>query len=54
MSQKSRRRWHDGKIRDWSIRVMTSQPHDLAREFHTTHNALVKCDVTRGMKGTTR
>ncbi|MDD9361826.1 MAG: hypothetical protein PV344_02735 [Anaplasma sp.] len=30
-------------------RVMTSQPHDLAREFRTTHNAHVKCDVTRGM-----
>ncbi|MDD9362086.1 MAG: hypothetical protein PV344_04085 [Anaplasma sp.] len=28
-------------------RVMTSQPHDLAREFHTAH---VKRDVTRGMK----
>ncbi|MDD9362411.1 MAG: hypothetical protein PV344_05760 [Anaplasma sp.] len=31
-------------------RVMTSQPHDLAREFQTTHNAQVKRDVTRGMK----
>ncbi|MDD9362945.1 MAG: hypothetical protein PV344_08485 [Anaplasma sp.] len=30
--------------------VMTSQPHDLAREFYTTHNANVKRDVTRGMK----
>ncbi|MDD9361593.1 MAG: hypothetical protein PV344_01535 [Anaplasma sp.] len=29
---------------------MTSQPHDLAREFQTTHNARVKRDVTRGMK----
>ncbi|MDD9362509.1 MAG: hypothetical protein PV344_06275, partial [Anaplasma sp.] len=28
----------------------TSQPRDLAREFQTTHNAHVKCDVTRGMK----
>ncbi|MDD9362418.1 MAG: hypothetical protein PV344_05795 [Anaplasma sp.] len=33
-------------------RVMTSQPHDLAREFKTTHNAHVKRDVTRGMKAT--
>ncbi|MDD9362835.1 MAG: hypothetical protein PV344_07935 [Anaplasma sp.] len=31
-------------------RVMTSQPHDLAREFGTTHNAHVKRDVTRRMK----
>ncbi|MDD9362787.1 MAG: hypothetical protein PV344_07690, partial [Anaplasma sp.] len=31
-------------------RVMTSQPHDLAREFQRTHNAHVKRDVTRGMK----
>ncbi|MDD9361645.1 MAG: hypothetical protein PV344_01810 [Anaplasma sp.] len=31
-------------------RVMTSQPHDLAREFQTTHNAPVKRDVTHGMK----
>ncbi|MDD9362028.1 MAG: hypothetical protein PV344_03785, partial [Anaplasma sp.] len=31
-------------------RVMTSQPHDLAREFQTTHNARVKRDVTRGVK----
>ncbi|MDD9363015.1 MAG: hypothetical protein PV344_08840 [Anaplasma sp.] len=31
-------------------RVMTSQPHDLARELQTTHNAHVKRDVTRGMK----
>ncbi|MDD9361793.1 MAG: hypothetical protein PV344_02565 [Anaplasma sp.] len=30
-------------------RVMTSQPHDLAREFQT-HNSHVKRDVTRGMK----
>ncbi|MDD9362819.1 MAG: hypothetical protein PV344_07855 [Anaplasma sp.] len=29
---------------------MTSQPHDLARECQTTHNAHVKRDVTRGMK----
>ncbi|MDD9362482.1 MAG: hypothetical protein PV344_06135 [Anaplasma sp.] len=31
-------------------RVTTSQPHDLAREFRTTHDAHVKTDVTRGMK----
>ncbi|MDD9362351.1 MAG: hypothetical protein PV344_05455 [Anaplasma sp.] len=31
-------------------RVMTSQPHDLAREFRTTDNTHVKRDVTRGMK----
>ncbi|MDD9362123.1 MAG: hypothetical protein PV344_04275, partial [Anaplasma sp.] len=31
-------------------RVTTSQPHDLAREFRTTHNAHVKRDITRGMK----
>ncbi|MDD9362723.1 MAG: hypothetical protein PV344_07365 [Anaplasma sp.] len=31
-------------------RVMTSQPHDLAREFQRTHNAHVKRDVARGMK----
>ncbi|MDD9361620.1 MAG: hypothetical protein PV344_01675 [Anaplasma sp.] len=31
-------------------RVMTSQPHDLARDFQTTHIAHVKRDVTRGMK----
>ncbi|MDD9362918.1 MAG: hypothetical protein PV344_08350, partial [Anaplasma sp.] len=31
-------------------RVMTSQPHDLAREFQTTHNACVKRDVTREIK----
>ncbi|MDD9361704.1 MAG: hypothetical protein PV344_02105 [Anaplasma sp.] len=31
-------------------RVMMSQPHDLAREFRTTHNAHVKRDATRGMK----
>ncbi|MDD9362828.1 MAG: hypothetical protein PV344_07900 [Anaplasma sp.] len=30
-------------------RVMTSQPHDLAREFQTTHKAHVKRDVTRGI-----
>ncbi|MDD9362818.1 MAG: hypothetical protein PV344_07850, partial [Anaplasma sp.] len=35
-------------------RVMTSQPHDLAREFQTTHNTHVKRDVTRGMKGIKR
>ncbi|MDD9361832.1 MAG: hypothetical protein PV344_02765 [Anaplasma sp.] len=29
---------------------MTSQPHDLAREFQTTHNAHVKRGFTRGMK----
>ncbi|MDD9362905.1 MAG: hypothetical protein PV344_08285 [Anaplasma sp.] len=29
---------------------MTSQPHDLAREFQTTHKAHVRRDVTRGMK----
>ncbi|MDD9363004.1 MAG: hypothetical protein PV344_08785, partial [Anaplasma sp.] len=29
---------------------MTSQPHDLAREFQTTQNPLRKCDVTCGMK----
>ncbi|MDD9362724.1 MAG: hypothetical protein PV344_07370 [Anaplasma sp.] len=31
-------------------RVITSQPHDLAREFETTHKAHVKRDVTLGMK----
>ncbi|MDD9362647.1 MAG: hypothetical protein PV344_06975 [Anaplasma sp.] len=31
-------------------RAMTSQPHDLAQGFQTTHNAHVKRDVTRGMK----
>ncbi|MDD9362989.1 MAG: hypothetical protein PV344_08710 [Anaplasma sp.] len=31
-------------------RVLTSQPHDLAQEFQTTHNAPVKRDVMRGMK----
>ncbi|MDD9362421.1 MAG: hypothetical protein PV344_05810, partial [Anaplasma sp.] len=31
-------------------RVVTSQPHDLAREFQTTHSAHVERDVTRGMK----
>ncbi|MDD9362565.1 MAG: hypothetical protein PV344_06560, partial [Anaplasma sp.] len=35
-------------------RVMTSQPHDLAREFQTTHNAHVKRDATCGMKVITR
>ncbi|MDD9363077.1 MAG: hypothetical protein PV344_09155 [Anaplasma sp.] len=35
-------------------RVMTSQPHDLAREFQTTHSAHLKRDVTRGMKVITR
>ncbi|MDD9361931.1 MAG: hypothetical protein PV344_03295 [Anaplasma sp.] len=30
--------------------VMTSQPHDLAREFQTAHNAPVKRDVTHGIK----
>ncbi|MDD9362237.1 MAG: hypothetical protein PV344_04850, partial [Anaplasma sp.] len=34
--------------------VLTSQPHDLAREFQTTHEAHVKTDVTRGMKVITR
>ncbi|MDD9362860.1 MAG: hypothetical protein PV344_08060 [Anaplasma sp.] len=29
-------------------RVMTSQPHDLAREFQTTHNGHEKRDVTHG------
>ncbi|MDD9363113.1 MAG: hypothetical protein PV344_09335, partial [Anaplasma sp.] len=47
--QKSRRRWRDAKILI-GPRVMTSQPHDLAREFRTTHNVHVKRDVTRGMK----
>ncbi|MDD9362695.1 MAG: hypothetical protein PV344_07215 [Anaplasma sp.] len=31
-------------------RVMTSQPHDLAREFQRTNNAHVKRDVTRAIK----
>ncbi|MDD9362825.1 MAG: hypothetical protein PV344_07885 [Anaplasma sp.] len=31
-------------------RVMTPQPHDLARGFQRTHDAHVKRDVTRGMK----
>ncbi|MDD9362363.1 MAG: hypothetical protein PV344_05520, partial [Anaplasma sp.] len=31
-------------------RVMTSQPHDLAQEFPTTHTAHVRRDVTHGMK----
>ncbi|MDD9362488.1 MAG: hypothetical protein PV344_06170, partial [Anaplasma sp.] len=31
-------------------RVTTSQPHDLAREFRTAHNAHMKHDVTRGIK----
>ncbi|MDD9362568.1 MAG: hypothetical protein PV344_06575 [Anaplasma sp.] len=35
-------------------RVTTSQPHDLTREFQTTHNAHVKRDVTHGMKVTKR
>ncbi|MDD9362557.1 MAG: hypothetical protein PV344_06515 [Anaplasma sp.] len=35
-------------------RVMTSQPHDLAREFQTTHSTHVKRDVTRGMKAIKR
>ncbi|MDD9363009.1 MAG: hypothetical protein PV344_08810, partial [Anaplasma sp.] len=35
-------------------RVMTSQPHDLAREFRTTHSAHVKRDVTRGIKAIKR
>ncbi|MDD9363039.1 MAG: hypothetical protein PV344_08960 [Anaplasma sp.] len=35
-------------------RVMTSQPHDLAREFQTNHHAHVKRDVTRGTKVITR
>ncbi|MDD9362950.1 MAG: hypothetical protein PV344_08510 [Anaplasma sp.] len=35
-------------------RIMTSQPHDLAREFQTTYNAHEKPDVTRGMKVITR
>ncbi|MDD9362338.1 MAG: hypothetical protein PV344_05385 [Anaplasma sp.] len=30
--------------------VVTSQPHDLARKFQTTHNAHVKHHVRRGMK----
>ncbi|MDD9362236.1 MAG: hypothetical protein PV344_04845 [Anaplasma sp.] len=30
--------------------VMTSQPHDLAREFRTTHNAHEERDVARGTK----
>ncbi|MDD9361929.1 MAG: hypothetical protein PV344_03285 [Anaplasma sp.] len=34
-------------------RLMTSQPHDLAREFQT-HTAHVKRDVKRGMKVITR
>ncbi|MDD9362992.1 MAG: hypothetical protein PV344_08725, partial [Anaplasma sp.] len=35
-------------------RVMTSQPHDLAREFETTHSARLKRDVKRGMNVITR
>ncbi|MDD9362451.1 MAG: hypothetical protein PV344_05965 [Anaplasma sp.] len=35
-------------------RVMTSQPHDLAREFKKTHNAHEKRQVTRGIKVITR
>ncbi|MDD9362834.1 MAG: hypothetical protein PV344_07930 [Anaplasma sp.] len=34
--------------------IMTSQPHDLARRFQTTHSAHLKRDVTRGMKVITR
>lgn len=34
----------------WVNGVMTSKPHDLAGGFPTTHNAHVKCDVTRRMK----
>ncbi|MDD9362487.1 MAG: hypothetical protein PV344_06165 [Anaplasma sp.] len=34
--------------------VMTSQPHDLAREFQTTRNAHETRDVTRRMKVITR
>ncbi|MDD9362710.1 MAG: hypothetical protein PV344_07290 [Anaplasma sp.] len=34
-------------------RIMTSQPHDLAREFQT-RNAHEKRDITRGMKVMTR
>ncbi|MDD9362636.1 MAG: hypothetical protein PV344_06920 [Anaplasma sp.] len=34
--------------------VMTSHPHDLAREFRTTHSAHVKRDVTRGVKAIKR
>ncbi|MDD9362649.1 MAG: hypothetical protein PV344_06985, partial [Anaplasma sp.] len=33
---------------------MTSQPHDLARKFQTTHSAHEICDVTRGIKVITR
>ncbi|MDD9363016.1 MAG: hypothetical protein PV344_08845, partial [Anaplasma sp.] len=50
----SQRRWRDAKIRDWSIGIMTSQPHDLAREFPATHNVHVKRDVTCGTKVITR
>ncbi|MDD9362163.1 MAG: hypothetical protein PV344_04475 [Anaplasma sp.] len=35
-------------------RVTTSQPHDLSREFRTTHHAHVKRDVTRRMKAIKR
>ncbi|MDD9362429.1 MAG: hypothetical protein PV344_05855 [Anaplasma sp.] len=35
-------------------RVMTSQPHDLARDFQRTHDAQVQTDVTHGMKVITR
>ncbi|MDD9362219.1 MAG: hypothetical protein PV344_04755 [Anaplasma sp.] len=31
-------------------RVLTSQPHDLAREFQTNHDAHVKRDVMHGIK----
>ncbi|MDD9362856.1 MAG: hypothetical protein PV344_08040 [Anaplasma sp.] len=30
-------------------RVMRPQPHDLVREFQTTHNARVTPRVTRGV-----
>ncbi|MDD9362595.1 MAG: hypothetical protein PV344_06710 [Anaplasma sp.] len=35
-------------------RVMTSQPHDLAQEFRTTHDAHVKRDVTHGTEAIKR
>ncbi|MDD9361328.1 MAG: hypothetical protein PV344_00095 [Anaplasma sp.] len=34
--------------------VMTSQPHDLARKFQTTHEAHAKRYVTRRMRVITR
>ncbi|MDD9362674.1 MAG: hypothetical protein PV344_07110 [Anaplasma sp.] len=34
--------------------VITSQPHDLARDFETTHSAHLKRDVTRGITVITR